>query len=83
MLRQEKGYVTAMFGKCMNNDCGANAQARGLNLHQMGAFDRWFEGITYENGIFYDNEAEGCVWPWLENDPNCKTYTNGSTVGAG
>ena len=33
MLRQEKGYATAMFGKCMNGDCGANEQAGGLNLH--------------------------------------------------
>jgi N-acetylglucosamine-6-sulfatase len=35
------GYSTALFGKCMNGDCGANAFASGKNLHTMDAFDRW------------------------------------------
>eukprot|EP00729_Bicosta_minor_P012286 gene12286-6993_t len=26
MLREEKGYATALFGKCMNGDCGYNPQ---------------------------------------------------------
>ena len=30
----------------------------------MGAFDRWFEGIIYQDGVFYDNEAKDCPgWP--------------------
>lgn len=48
----------------------------------MGAFDRWFEGTGYQNGVFYDNEAEGCPgWPWPEGA--CQTKVNASTVGAG
>ena len=27
-LRREKGYATALFGKCMNDDCAYNEQAR-------------------------------------------------------
>jgi arylsulfatase A-like enzyme len=81
-LRERKGYTTALFGKCMNNNCGPNPAASGMNLHQMGAFDRWFEGVGYQNLVFYDNEAAGCPgWPWPED--KCKTPTNPSTVGAG
>ena len=74
--------ITALFGKCMNGNCAANSQASGLNLHQMGAFDKWFEGTTYVNGKFYDNEAHSCPgWPWPESE--CETKTSLSTVGAG
>ena len=34
-LREKKGYTTALFGKCMNNNCGPNPAASGMNLHQM------------------------------------------------
>ena len=81
-LREEKGYTTGLFGKCMNLNCGLNTYANGSNLHTMGAFDRWFEGTGYQNGVFYDNEAESCgEWPWPED--TCTTATNTSTVGAG
>ena len=81
-LREEKGYATALFGKCMNNNCGYNPAASGMNLHQMGAFDKWFEGTGYQNSRFYDNEAAGCPgWPWPE--ASCMTAVNTSTVGAG
>ena len=66
----------------MNGGCGANSQASGLNLHEMGAFDKWFEGTTYVNGNFYDNHAHSCPgWPWPESQ--CQTHTSASTVGAG
>ena len=68
----------------MNELCGPNPFASiggQKNLHQMGAFDRWFEGNGYQNGVFYDNEAPGCKWPWPEN--TCTTKTNTSTAGAG
>ena len=52
----------------MNGNCGPNPAASGMNLHQMGAFDKWFEGTGYQNGVFYDNEAETCPgWPWPED----------------
>jgi len=48
----------------------------------MGSFDKWFEGTSYVNGRFYDNEAANCPgWPWPEQ--RCQTPTNTSTVGAG
>ena len=85
-LREKKGYISGLFGKCMNGDCGDNKQASigGVqkNLHRRGAFDRWFEGTPYQDGSFYDNEAPGCEWPWPENG-QCSTKTNASTVGAG
>ena len=52
------GYRTGLFGKCMNEDCGANAYAGGANLHLMATgFDRWFEHAGYENGTFFDYDA--------------------------
>ena len=48
LLRESKGYATALFGKCMNNNCGSNAAASGMNMHEMGVFDRWFEGTGYQ-----------------------------------
>ena len=48
LLRERKGYATALFGKCMNNNCGSNAAASGMNMHEMGVFDRWFEGTGYQ-----------------------------------
>jgi arylsulfatase A-like enzyme len=35
-LREEKGYKTALFGKCMNGDCGPNTFSSGVNLHTLG-----------------------------------------------
>lgn len=34
-LRETRGYTTALFGKCMNNLCGPNPAASGMNLHQV------------------------------------------------
>ena len=34
-LREQKGYVSGMFGKCMNDGCGEQAQSDGKNLHNM------------------------------------------------
>lgn len=78
-LRQEKGYTTGLFGKCMNGGCGSNGYAGTANFHTMGAFDVWFEGTSYQNGDFYDNSAPGCEWPW--DGKECSTKTNESTVG--
>ena len=54
-----------------------------------GAFDRWFEGCNYQNGRFYDNNAQGCEWPWRARETDngtaskCWTNTSPKTVGAG
>ena len=24
-----------------------------MNMHEMGVFDKWFEGIGYHNSVFY------------------------------
>jgi arylsulfatase A-like enzyme len=51
-LREEKGYATGLFGKCMNGGC--------LNPASMhGAFDRWFEGTHFYGGNWYD---DGTYW---------------------
>ena len=34
-LRVEKGYATALFGKCMNSNCANNPYAPGLNMYTM------------------------------------------------
>jgi|EP01044_Picomonas_judraskeda_P009457 hypothetical protein len=71
-LREEKGYITGLFGKCMNGtqpsfahpsacqlklqlagDCGVNTYSSGVNLHTLGAFDRWFEHAGFVNGTFF------------------------------
>lgn len=60
-------------------------------MHEMGVFDKWFEGIGYHNSVFYDNEAPNCRWPWngtksagwTWNGTECMTQVNASTVGAG
>lgn len=87
ILREEKGYVTAQFGKCMNGNCGANSQAYGLDMHQMGAFDRWFEHAGFVNGTFFDNEASPkCVYPYddSKNGPcQTKTFPGGKWAGRG
>ena len=31
----EKGYATALFGKCMNSNCANNPYAPGLNMYTM------------------------------------------------
>ena len=36
-LRVEKGYATALFGKCMNSNCANNPYAPGLNMYTMCA----------------------------------------------
>lgn len=49
-LRTKLGYTTGLFGKCMNGGCKNPAA-----MH--GAFDRWFEGTSYQGGTYYDNES--------------------------
>jgi len=87
-LRREKGYTTGLFGKCMNGECGVNTEAGfntkpDMDLHQMGAFDVWFEGTGYQNGKFYDNRAEGCKWPWNSTACHTKTSVGGKWAGRG
>ena len=85
-LREQKGYVSGMFGKCMNDGCGEQAQSDGRNLHNMGAFDRWFEGTGYQDSHFWDNAHAGCAWS-PENGGgwagSCTTKVGVDTVGAG
>ena len=40
-LREKQGYVTGLFGKCMNGNCHNPPE-----MH--GAFDRWFEGTNFQ-----------------------------------
>ena len=81
-LRAQKGYATALFGKCMNGNCGKNQYAGDVNFHQLGAFDAWFEGTGYVDGTFYDNSAPGCD-DWPASDAGCSTTVGPSTAGAG
>eukprot|EP00756_Hemistasia_phaeocysticola_P060152 Hpha_TRINITY_DN3779_c0_g1::TRINITY_DN3779_c0_g1_i1::g.23856::m.23856/K01137/GNS; N-acetylglucosamine-6-sulfatase len=94
MLREQAGYVTAQFGKCMNGNCGVNAEGgfstnASANLHLMGAFDRWFEGEKYDtiagyvNTSFFDNMKEGCEWPWVGDACIQHTYPGGEWAGKG
>eukprot|EP00051_Salpingoeca_urceolata_P016041 m.211324 g.211324 ORF g.211324 m.211324 type:complete len:187 (+) comp18574_c0_seq6:684-1244(+) len=62
-LRIEKGYATGLFGKCMNGGCQNPAS-------MAGAFDRWFEGTSYQDGSYFDNESPG-------NKFNAKGYHSG------
>jgi hypothetical protein len=50
-LRDERGYHTALFGKCMNGGCGVGDDTRGRSLRNMGAFSRWFESVRAEEGV--------------------------------
>merc|ERR1719445_514954 len=61
----------------MNGGCGKNEHAYGLDLHNMGAFDRWFEGTGFTKTTFFDNEASSnCTYPYDESSKNaCKTPT--------
>eukprot|EP01063_Lacrimia_lanifica_P011237 TRINITY_DN18059_c0_g1_i1.p1 TRINITY_DN18059_c0_g1~~TRINITY_DN18059_c0_g1_i1.p1 ORF type:complete len:570 (+),score=192.11 TRINITY_DN18059_c0_g1_i1:74-1783(+) len=94
ILREEAGYVTGMFGKCMNGNCGVNLEngystKPESNLHLMGAFDRWFEGMTYDtiegylNTSFFDNHAPGCTWPWVGDACVVPTSPGGAWAGKG
>ena len=56
VLRTRLGYTTALFGKCMNGGC-KNPES----MH--GAFDRWFEGTSYQGGTYYDNESPNNAFP--------------------
>ena len=47
-LREQKGYATGLFGKCMNGNCH-----NPPSMH--GAFDRWFEGTGFYDGDWYDD----------------------------
>ena len=51
-LRIGKGYHTALFGKCMNGGCNNPGSMNG-------AFERWFEGTSYQGGTYFDNESPG------------------------
>ena len=87
-LREEKGYVTGLFGKCMNGGCGVNTEGGyntnpSSNPHLEGVFDRWFEGVGYMNTTFYDNKAEGCDWPWTSSKCKTKTFPGGKWAGKG
>ena len=87
-LRRERGYVNGLFGKCMNYGCGVNTEGGfntrpELDLHLMGAFDRWFEGTTYYNGTFFDNRAANCSWPWKAENGCTTTTLAGSREWAG
>eukprot|EP01064_Diplonema_japonicum_P029219 TRINITY_DN4663_c0_g3_i2.p1 TRINITY_DN4663_c0_g3~~TRINITY_DN4663_c0_g3_i2.p1 ORF type:complete len:589 (+),score=70.13 TRINITY_DN4663_c0_g3_i2:70-1767(+) len=87
-LREQKGYVTGLFGKCMNGGCGVNLEG-GYNTkpesnpHLDGVFDRWFEGVGYINASFYDNEADGCDWPWTKEKCQTQTFEGGAWAGKG
>lgn len=67
-LRNERGYTTALFGKCMNGEggCGRN-DGNGFNtdpdgggLHLTGAFDRWFE-LDWRTGLERGERPDGTV----------------------
>eukprot|EP00041_Stephanoeca_diplocostata_P020019 m.439189 g.439189 ORF g.439189 m.439189 type:complete len:310 (+) comp21448_c0_seq8:671-1600(+) len=62
-LRVQKGYHTGLFGKCMNGGCKDPPA-----MH--GAFERWFEGTGYQNGVFYDNDSP-------DNKFDSKNYSGG------
>lgn len=50
----------------------------------MGAYDRWFEHAGYVDGTFFDNEADGCVWPWDDSPKGpCQTKTFRGGIWAG
>ena len=51
-LRVGKGYHTGLFGKCMNGGCNNPSSMKG-------AFERWFEGTSYQGGTYFDNESPG------------------------
>lgn len=55
-LRIGKGYHTALFGKCMNGGCNNPGSMNG-------AFERWFEGTSYQGGTYFDNESPGNKFP--------------------
>ncbi|KAJ9461188.1 putative extracellular sulfatase Sulf-1-like protein [Diplonema papillatum] len=93
ILREQQGYVTGIFGKCMDGGCGVNTQGgSGFNsnetadLRLMGAFDRWFEALDdgqYANGSFFDTSAAGCSFPWNETACTVKTAPGGAWAGLG
>lgn len=47
-LREQKGYATGLFGKCMNGFCHNPPEMNG-------AFDRWFEGTNFYGGTWWDD----------------------------
>jgi len=49
-LREQKGYATGLFGKCMNGECKNPAA-------MAGAVDRWFEGTNFIGGSWWDNDS--------------------------
>jgi len=64
----------------MNGDCAVNTFSSGLNLHTIGAFDRWFEHAGFVNGTFFDSEKPGCV---LSETSSCSTPTGRGGVWSG
>merc|ERR1712038_502380 len=58
-----------------------------MDLHNMGAFDRWFEHAGFVNGTFFDNEASPkCKFPYDQSDPQAcqtKTFPGGKWSGKG
>ena len=55
-LRIQKSYHTGLFGKCMNGGCNNPASMNG-------AFERWFEGTSFQGGDYYDNESPNNNFP--------------------
>jgi len=90
VLRDQKGYVTGLFGKCMNGGCGEAYDTRGASLRRMGVFDRWFETLRSKTQtptkwpIVFDSAAPECEWRDGEGFVgDCVTLTSAMTPGGG
>ena len=67
----------------MNGNCGVNEYSNGVNLHTLGAFDRWFEHAGFVNGTFFDSEASGCVDLGDTGACQTPTFPGGEWLGRG
>ena len=77
-LRDEQGFATGLFGKCMNGGCGEASDTGGINLRNERAFSRWFESVRGDphSTTFFDSEAVSAAW-------QCQGIpTDASTVAA-
>ena len=54
-----------------------------MNLHTLGAFDRWFEHAGFVNGTFFDSEAAGCVDLGDTGACQTPTFPGGEWLGRG
>ena len=85
-LRDERGYETGLFGKCMNGGCGEESDTGGLNLRNERPFSRWFESVRGDPGstTFFDSESPGCSWREGEGySGECIVDTGAHTAGQG